>query len=110
MLSAFNLKTGTDFNDFKQDYAKFVSVVRDMELIVDAGPIGRRISDTPMDTAEAEHREYFHIMRFQDRAQLEKAYEHLLNNKETRNDKITHIRINRAVVDPTFICWQEDVD
>jgi hypothetical protein len=108
MLSKFDLKPGIDFKEFKINYANFIDAVRASNLIEGAGPIGQRVKNTPMDTAGENEPQYFSIMSFKDRTQLDAAYENFLNAEETLEAHSTHITINKAVENAIFTCWQDE--
>ncbi len=107
MLSKFDLRADIDFDEFEQDYLRFVDTIRNSDFIKSADPIGRRIKDTPMDTAGDEEPEFYSIMSFKDRKQLDAAYEYLLNPAVPGNDKIAHQKIHKAVINSVFTCWQD---
>ena len=105
MLSCFDLDPDVDFAAFRQAYQDFLAEMRDLDLVVSSGPIGARQSDTPMDTdAEREH-DYFVIMNFRDRAQVDAAYAHIESHREP--GKTAHHSVYGQVRNPVFICWQD---
>ncbi len=107
MLSKFDLKSGIKFSEFKQDYSQFIDTIGKLNLIKSAGPVGRRLKEGPMDTAGDDEPEFYSIMSFKDRSQLDAAYEYLLDPAVPDKDKITHHKIHRAVINSVFICWQD---
>ena len=109
MLSKFDLKPGIVFDEFEQDYLRFIDTIRDLNIIKSADPIGRRLKDTPMDTASDNEPEFYSIMSFKDRKQLDAAYAYLLNPAVPNKDKTTHHKIHKAVINSVFICWQDTV-
>lgn len=58
MLCRFDLKSGTDEAAFQRAYDRFVALLKAEGLIAEAGPIGRREADTPMDTDQADAPKY----------------------------------------------------
>mgnify|MGYP001794375731 FL=1 len=48
LLSAFDLLPGQDMDRFVDAYGVFVRELYEAGLIVDARPMGRRVSDTPI--------------------------------------------------------------
>ena len=105
MLSAFEMKPGEDEAAFGRAYAAFVEDLRAEKLIADAGPIGARLADTPMDTDAARRHTHFSVLSFHDRRQLNHAYAWLTHRKGgssgSHNDM--HARITNSV----FLCWQD---
>ena len=77
MLSRFDLKPGTELEGFAADYYGFVERAKQLDLAVSTGKIGRRVSDTPMDTDADDAQEYYVIMSFRDREQLDRAYDYM---------------------------------
>lgn len=108
MLSKFDLKSGTNFEEFKKNYSRFIGAVHELNLIEAAGPIGQRVKNTPMDTAGEYEPQYYSIMSFKDRTQLDAAYENFLDTDETLEAHSTHITINTAVENAVFTCWQDE--
>jgi hypothetical protein len=109
MLSKFDLKTGIELDEFEQDYLRFIDTIRTLGFIKSAGPIGRRIKDTPMDTAGDDEPEFYSIMSFKDRERLDAAYSYLLDPALPDKDKATHHKIHKAVTNSVFICWQDTI-
>ena len=46
MLSSFDLKPGEDWDTFACDYDNFLTNLRAADMIMDTGPLGRRVEDT----------------------------------------------------------------
>ena len=105
MLSGFSLKDGETLEEFRAAYAAFIDDLLRADVIVDAGPLGRRVSDTPMDTDEDNPREYFSVMSFRDRAHLDAAYAYIENR--TQPSTRTHIMMHRRITQSVFTCWQD---
>ncbi|MFT5549880.1 MAG: hypothetical protein ACI9CO_001810 [Candidatus Azotimanducaceae bacterium] len=107
MLSWFDLKPQQDIQAFKPAYSHFVKQMQALDLVESSGPIGQRQSDTPMDTDDDRKQQYFVIMTFRDRPQVDKAYAYIMEYIEP--GKLAHGAVYSKVVNPYFICWQ-DID
>ena len=105
MLSCFDLKPETDFKAFCGEYIEFVEQMKSIGLVESTGPIGRRQNDTPMDTDDERNHEYFVIMNFRDRNQVDAAYSYIESHKEP--GKAVHTSIYSQVTNSIFICWQD---
>ena len=105
MLSSFDLKPGQELDVFQADYAEFVEDLVSAGMIVSAGPLGKRVADTPMDTDDDRDHSWFSIMAFRDRAQLDEAYAYI----EARQHPSTksHIRMYRRITNSIFLCWED---
>lgn len=105
MLSRFDLKPGVDLQAFQSSYKVFCEEMRAKGLLVETGEIGRRVSDTPMDTDTDQAPEYYSVMSFRDRQQLDAAYDHIEGLRA--RDKADHVAVSGAVLGPVFTCWQD---
>jgi hypothetical protein len=105
MLSCFDLKRGEDISAFRSAYMMFVDQMRRIGLVEHSGPIGRRQSDTPMDTDDERAHEYFVLMSFRDRDQVDAAYAHILKHIEP--GEAAHDSVYTRVENPVFICWSD---
>jgi len=105
MLSCFDLAEGVDLDSFRPGYAAFVEEMKDAGLTVSTGPIGRRQRDTPMDTDDERDHEYFVVMTFRDRAQVDAAYAHI--ERHVAPGDAEHRGVMAMVRNPVFICWQD---
>ena len=105
MLSSFDLKPGQDFDVFAKDYEVFLDDLRAAGIIEDAGPLSKRVLNTPMDTDEGHTQSYFSVMSFRDRAQLDAAYSHI--EARSRPGTASHIRMYRRLTNTTFLCWED---
>ena len=105
MLSRFDLKPGVDLRVFQSSYKAFCEQMQAKGLLVETGKIGRRVSDTPMDTDANLAPEYYSVMSFRDRQQLDAAYAYIegLNAQ----DKVDHVAVSGAVLGPVFTCWRD---
>lgn len=105
MLSCFNLPEDTTIKEFSDNYHAFVKEMRSLGLVESSGPIGRRQSDTPMDTDDERSHEFYVVMNFRDRAQVDAAYAQIM--KHLGNADIAHKKLISPVLAPVFICWED---
>lgn len=105
MLSSFNLRDGESFDRFRADYAQFIAELTEAQVIASAGPIGTRVSDTPMDTDDTNPAQVFSILSFHDRAHLDAAYAHI--EARARLGTKAHIRMYMHLRDTVFTCWED---
>ena len=105
MLSSFDLRPGEDFATFAGDYDVFLADLRAAGMIAGAGPLGRRVNDTPMDTDKAHTQTCFSVMQFRDRAQLDAAYAHI--DARARPGTSSHLRMYRRLTNTVFLCWED---
>jgi len=105
MLSCFNLKAGEDVASFRRAYAAFLADMKSLDLVEESGPIGRRQSDTPMDTDSERDHAYFVMMSFRDRHQVDAAYAHIMKHVDPGDS--SHDQVYKKVENPVFICWQD---
>ncbi len=109
MLSAFNLKPGEDETAFRAAYQDFITELHATCMILAADPPGRRVRDTPMDTGDNYAQEFFSIMCFRNRAQLDEAYAHIEERMKS-STTATHLRMYRRITNSVFLCWEEDAE
>ena len=105
MLSCFNLNPGEDIDSFRAAYQVFFDEMKAIDLVVSSGAIGKRQSDTPMDTDDEREHEYFVVMSFRDRAQVDAAYAYIAQHSGPGDE--AHDSVYSRVSDPVFICWQD---
>ena len=105
MLTCFDLKPGIGIEAFRAAYLGFVEHMRSIGLVEGSGPIGRRQNDTKMDTDDERDHEYFVIMSFRDRTQVDAAYALLAAHKEPSDS--VHDAIHSKIRNQIFICWQD---
>ncbi len=105
MLSCFDLKPGENIDGFRVAYSDFVTYMKSVDLVESSEPIGRRQSDTPMDTDDERDHEYFVLMSFRDRAQVDAAYAYIMTHVEP--GETSHNGVFTKVQNPVFICWQD---
>jgi hypothetical protein len=105
MLTCFNLKPEFDIDAFRTAASDFTTHMKDQRLVHSMGPIGRRQSDTILDTDEERDHEYFFTMSFQDRAQSDRAVESIMAREEPGVS--IHNGVNSMISDYIFICWED---
>lgn len=107
MLSKFDLEPGTELKEFEDSYYAFFERVEKLGLAEETGRIGRRLADTPMDTDAADAQEYYVIMSFRDREQLDCAYEYMDAAEVPLEEHEPHSAVKNIVRNAVFTCWQE---
>lgn len=75
------------------------------DFVHSTGPVGRRQSDTIMDTDDERDHEFFFIMTFRDREQCDRAVDYIRPHEEPAES--FHDAIYTMVADPIFICWED---
>lgn len=105
MLSCFDLKPGEEIAVFRTAYTALVEEMKQAGLVESSGPIGARQNDTPMDTDDEREHQYFAVMSFRDRAQVDAAYAHILQHVGPTD--AAHDKVYTRVLSPVFICWQD---
>ena len=105
MLTCFNLDPDVSIDEFQESLADFDSHLLKLELIHSTGPVGRRQRHPIMDTDSERNHEFFFIMSFRDRAQCDRAVDHILPHEEPA-DSIHHTMYAK-VRDPVFTCWED---
>ena len=105
MLTCFNLKPEVTIREFSQAIADLTKHLKEREFVHSTGPIGRRQSDTILDTDSERDHEYFFIMSFRDRAQCDRSVEYFLPHEEPGES--IHNAVLSKVKDPIFTCWED---
>lgn len=105
MLSSFDLGSGEDWDCFAVDYARFVRDLKEADVIAEAGPLGRRVDDTPMDTDDDRRHRHFSIISFRNRDQLDAAYAHI--EARLHPGTSTHLQMYRRLANTVFLCWED---
>lgn len=105
MLSSFDLKPGENFGDFSKAYTAFVDELLSAGIISGAGPLGERVSDTPMDTDTVRGQQFHSIISFQDRAQLDSAYAHISEGQAP--GVASHLSMYHRISNSVFLCWED---
>lgn len=101
MLSRFNLTPGAALSEFIDAYRQFCAMLKDEGLVEAAGPVCRRVADTPMDTDAPDAPQFYSVMTFRGRAQLDAAYARFAASMAG------HEAVLGAVRDATFTVWRE---
>ena len=105
MLSRFNLKPGVTPETFRKDYLDLVAQMKALNLVEGTGEVGRRERATPMDTDADSAPEFYAVMSFRDRDQLDRSYAYLTDRDA--NMATSHPAVNSAVIDAVFTCWRD---
>lgn len=105
MLTCFDLKPGFTLEEFRLSLDDYTEHMRELDLVIDRGPIGKRVSDTILDTDSERDHGYFMLMNFRDRAQSDKAVNYILEHREP-GDSI-HTSVYSKAENLVFICWQD---
>jgi hypothetical protein len=105
MLSCFNLTPSVSIDEFRRALVDLTTHLKDRNLVDSTGPVGRRQSNTIMDTDDERDHEYFVIMSFQDRAQCDRSVEYMYRHEEPAES--VHEAVYSKVADPVFICWED---
>lgn len=108
MLSKFDLKPETNIEGFAEQYSNFIRELLSLGLIQSAGPIGKRMKDTPMDTAGDVQPEFYTIMSFENRNQLDRSYEYFLSVDASNPEQAAHHALRKMTENQEFICWQDE--
>lgn len=105
MLTCFNLKPECSIEAFRQSVDGFYAHLKAIDLIHSSSPIGRRQSDTIMDTDQERNHEYFFTSSFRDRAQCDRAVAYI--QQQTEPGQSIHKTVYSKIVDEIFICWED---
>lgn len=105
MLGCFHAGPRVSIDTLESGYDRYVSHLKPIDLLVTAQPIGRRCADTPMVTDEERDHQYFVLMTFRDRAQMDAAYAHIEAQHAPAVE--LHLQFMKQIRDPVFICWED---
>ena len=105
MLTCFDLRLGIELGAFRKALAVYTAHLRELDLVESNSPIGRRQSDTILDTDGERDHQYFTTMSFRDRAQADAAVEYIKAHTEPGHS--IHHAVYSKVQDQIFICWQD---
>jgi hypothetical protein len=105
MLSCFNLKAGISIDESRCSLADHTAHLQALDLVDSTGPIGRRQSDTIMDTDNEREHQYFATMSCRDRAQCDRSEDYIHGHQQP-GDR-SHPEMYSKVADPVFICWED---
>ena len=75
------------------------------DLLERVGPIGKRQSDTILDTDDERRQTHFVIMSFRDREQSDAAVQYIQENNAP--GRSLHDSVYGNVLEPIFIRWQD---
>lgn len=106
MLDRFDLRPGVEEDRFRLDFADFAAGLRNEDLIVDSGPVGRREADTPMDTDAAVALRYFVLLSFRDRDQVDAAWAHFSTSMAGPRPIVCGA-VLAAIGESAFTCWRD---
>ena len=105
MLSSFNLKPDVATVEFQLAKDKFCEHMHQQGFVHSVGPLGERVSNTPMDTDNERPLQFYFLSYFQDRTQCDQAYELIEQAVEPS------VSIHRAMIakvrDAVVTCWDE---
>lgn len=105
MLACFNLRPEFPVDEFRRSVEDLTRYLQETELVDSTSAIGRRQSDTIMDTDSERSQEYFFIMSFRDRAQCDAAAEHISQREEPGVS--IHDGVYSKITNPIFTCWED---
>ncbi len=105
MLSRFDIEPDVTVDVFRAEYQTFTAQMVSAGMVESSGEIGRRERNTPMDTDDEQAPEYYVIMSFKDRRQLDETYAYL-TGKEAQ-DATAHTFVHRSVRNAVFTCWRD---
>lgn len=106
MLCRFNLKAGATLRTFEENYDRFFAYMQSRGLAETTGTVGKRLHDTPMDTDSVDAPEYYVVMTFCDRQQLDRSYAHISQENVAPEQLAAHVNIKQVIDNPIFTCWQ----
>lgn len=105
MLCCFDLKPGFQLAAFQKAFADFTLHLKELGFVESSSPVGKRQSDTILDTDTERDHQYFSIMSFRDRVQADAAVDYIAADGMSADT--THHITYSMVDDPVFICWQD---
>ncbi len=105
MISSFDLDADENFEAFRAAYDAFISDLTAAGVIADAGPVGRRVEDTPMDTDSERTQKFVSIISFRDRKQLDAAYADIAAG--ALPEFHSHASVVERVRNSVFLCWED---
>ena len=101
MLSCFDLGASETIEEFQLALSAFSEHMQSLNLVQSTGAVGRRCSNTPMDTDSERDYEYYFVMTFVDRDTCDKSYEYIGAGSPI------HVSVISKVKDAVFICWED---
>jgi hypothetical protein len=102
MPSCCNPKPDISLDEFRGSLADYTAHLQTADLADSTGPIGRRQSNTIMDTDDERDYQYFVIMSLRYRAQCDRSVDYISGHQQP-GDRI-HREVSAMVADPVFIC------
>ncbi|MEM8796218.1 MAG: hypothetical protein AAGE61_11675 [Pseudomonadota bacterium] len=105
MVCRFDLKAGVEAGQVQIALESFARDMSARGLIAAAGPLCRRYADTPMDTDPATIRAYSAVFFFEDRNQLNEAYDVLKTMLGPVDER--HHGVLTLIENPIFTCFEE---
>jgi hypothetical protein len=105
MLVCFNLKPEVEIDQFQRAISTLTEHLHGLDLAQGVSAIGKRQSDTPLDTDRERSHEYFVTVSFRDRDQSDSAYRYLKAHAEPGES--IHKAVYSRVANPVFICWND---
>jgi hypothetical protein len=108
MLTCFNLQPGRKIGDFQRAIIGFSTHMQNLGLLHSMSPIGRRQTNTIMDTDTERDHQYFFTMSFRDREQCDQAVAHIVPHEAPTDD--LHTAVYAGIKDQVFICWEDIED
>ncbi|MEM8497558.1 MAG: hypothetical protein AAF542_06010 [Pseudomonadota bacterium] len=105
MLSSFNLREGETPESCQAAIQEFAMHMQQQKMLVSVGPLGKRVSNTPMDTDDNSQLNYYFLSYFESREQSDQAYA-LIEQGVEPSVSIHRAMINK-VRDAVFTCWNE---
>ena len=105
MLSSFNLPEDVSAADFQTAIDRFHELLKAQDLVMETGPLGKRVRHPVMDTDEDRDLAYYFLMSFRDRAQCDEAVRVLYRDEPPLGE--VHRAVWTRVQDAVFTCWQD---
>ena len=105
MLSSFDLKEGESLIEFQCDLTEFIKLLKQHDLIIECGPVGKRDQNTILDTDDRNSREYFMLMHFADKTQSERAVAFIYQTDPKKT--YIHPQMYERATNMVFTCWED---
>jgi hypothetical protein len=105
MQVCFNLKPGVTIDQFRGAITGLTEHLRGLDLVLNVSSIGRRQSDTPLDTDRERTHQYIVTMSFRDRHQSDAAHRYLKAHAEPGES--IHKAVYSRAANPIFTCWND---
>lgn len=105
MVTTFDLKPDVDIEAFSPALADYTAHLRGLDLVEACGPIGRRQSDTILDTDGERPQAILAIMTFRDRGQADRAVDYIKSHSEP--GQTIHHAVYSKVRNQIFICFED---